>query len=97
MTQTSDSYIRDRALHSWFFISSTQAGKQPNNPHLHLACKGTKASAHTSTSDKDSHGASVKMIIHDKTLGDATVAEAISGVFLSAHRNSKQWSINTSD
>ena len=101
---TGAGYIRDRALHCYCcFILLTQLGKQPTlalSIQAHGLQRDPDSSAHTSASDKGSHGASgdsVKTVIHDKELGElvSAAAEVISRAFgcgcdiLSAHRNSE--------
>lgn len=88
--QTGAGYIRDRALHCYCcFILLTQLGKQPTlalSIQAHRLQHDPDSSAHTSASDKGSHGASgdsVKKAIHDKVLGGFVppAAEVISRVF----------------
>lgn len=67
----------------------TQLGKQPTlalSIEAHMLQRDPDSSAHTSASDKGSHGASrdgVKTVIHDKALGVLipTAAEVISRAF----------------
>lgn len=83
-------YIRDRALRCYCcFILLTQLGKQPTlalSIQAHRLHRDPDTSAHTSASDKGSHGASgdgVKMVIHDKVQGELVpaAAEVISRAF----------------
>lgn len=70
----------------------TQLGRQPTlalSIQAHGLPRDPDSSAHTSASDKGSHGASgdgVKTVIHDKALGELvhTAAGAISRAFSSA-------------
>lgn len=67
----------------------TQLGKQPTlalSMQAHRLQRDPDSSAHTSASDKGSHGASgdgVKTVIHDKAQGELvpTAAEVISRAF----------------
>lgn len=81
--QTGAGYIRDKALHCYCcFILLTQLGKQPTlalSIQAHRLQRDPDSSAHTSASDKGSHGASgdgVKTVIRDKALGEFVPAAA---------------------